>query len=123
MKFIFTFLLLSPAVAAAQTDTIQGFLITLISFIDAVLIPFLLGLAFLFFVWNAVRFFIIGGANETGQENAKNLALYSILAFVFILSFWGLVNLVADGVGLTDCTTPMSDYELRHFVGPMPAGC
>lgn len=84
-------------------------------FMNEVLIPFILGLAFLIFLINAVRFFIIGSSNTEGQENSRNLALYGVGAFVLILSLWGLVNLLANGVGLNegpciDGDTIQSDY-------------
>jgi heme A synthase len=78
-------------------------------------IPLVLGIAFLIFLINAVRFFIIGSNSTEGQENARNLALYGVGAFVLILSLWGIVNLLAGGFGLNEgpCIngdTVQSDY-------------
>ena len=110
-------LFLAPTAGFAATDTgsLQAFLGGLISFMNNVIIPFILGIAFLIFVVNVVRFFVIGGATDEGQKNAKNLALYSVGAFVFILSFWAIVNLLISGIGFnnTPCTNDTtSDYVL-----------
>lgn len=82
---------------------LQDVLPAMLNFFNDSLIPFLLGIAFLLFVWNAIKFFVIGGATDEGRENAKNLALYSIAAFVFILSFWGLINILTNGLNLDNC--------------------
>lgn len=88
---------------ASGPSGLQDVLPALFSFFDHYLIPFLLGIAFLVFVFNAIRFFVVNGATEEGRENARNLALYSLGAFVFILSFWGIVNLFTNGIGLDNC--------------------
>jgi hypothetical protein len=106
-------IVIMPAVASAQS--LQGLIGGVLGFINAVLIPFILGIAFLVFLINVVRFFIIGGNNTEGQENSRSLALYGIGAFVLILSLWGIVNLLASGFGLNegpciDGTPVQSDY-------------
>lgn len=69
-------------------------------FFSWVVIPFLFGVAFLFFVWNAIRFFVIEGNSEDGQEKAKSLMIYSLAAFVFLIIFWGVVELLTTSLGL-----------------------
>ncbi len=80
---------------------IQTFLGNILIFLNKTLVPFLIGIAFLIFLWNVVRYFIIGGSNEDDQEKARSLATWGIAAFVVMVSFWGIVNLVASGFGLT----------------------
>ena len=91
------------SMATGGPSGLQDVLPTLLGFLNDFIIPLLLSVAFVVFVWNATRFFIIGGATEEGRENAKNLALYSIATFVFILSFWGIINLFSGGLGLDNC--------------------
>jgi hypothetical protein len=89
---------------------LQTFVSNLVKFVNKTVIPFLLGIAFLIFAINAIRYFVFQGATEDGQKNAKNLATYGILAFVVILVFWGMVNLLAQSIGLEKKTAPTSDY-------------
>ena len=101
--FIALALFLLPVATHAQEDgSLQGLIAGVLGFIDTVLIPFTLGIAFLVFAMNAIRFFVIGGNNTEGQENARNLTLYGIGAFVLILSLWGLVNILSFGIGLNE---------------------
>jgi succinate dehydrogenase/fumarate reductase cytochrome b subunit len=112
---------ITPAYAYAQglEDYLENFAL----FIDGVLIPFLFGIAFLVFVVNAVRFFVLQSSNENGREKARNLMMYSILAFVFLIVFWGLINLLTSSLGLDGCDAPVSDYEQYNFTDPMQPGC
>lgn len=101
--------LFTPFVASAQS--VQTILPNLVSFLNSTIVPFLLGIAFLFFVINAIRFFVIGGSNEQDRDKAKSLAIYSMAAFVFIIIFWGLINILSSSIGLDKGTQPKSDYE------------
>ena len=104
MYYVLTLVLfLFPTISFAQSGgSLQLLLVGIGGFINVVLIPFILGIAFLIFLINAVRFFIIDGSNTEGHENARNLALYGVGAFVLILSLWGMVNILADGIGLNE---------------------
>jgi hypothetical protein len=102
------FLSLPLVVGAQQTvgtiptngGALGAYLQSIITFINNVLIPFLLAIGFAFFVWGMFRYFIVGGTNEDARESGKSLIVYSVLGFVLILVFWGIVNIVADATGL-----------------------
>jgi heme/copper-type cytochrome/quinol oxidase subunit 4 len=109
---------------SAHAQDAQTMLQNLTGFIDGTVIPFLFGITFLFFVVNVVRFFVFQGTNEDGKENARNLLTYSVLAFVFIVIFWGMINLLAGSVGLEGDTQPDSDYvDLHNGGGYAPPYC
>mgnify|MGYP007117458066 FL=1 len=97
-------LLALPAVVSAQGFSASGgeigtLLENIILFANDVLIPFILGLGFLFFVWGMFRYFIMGGADEESREKGKSLMLWALIGFVLIIVFWGIVNLVASSTG------------------------
>lgn len=91
--------------ASAQQD-----IKSVLTFSNTVLLPFILGIGFLFVVINAIRFFVIEGATEDGHEKAKALAIYGVAAFVVIVIFWGVVNLLASSFGFAGATAPTPDY-------------
>lgn len=111
----------TPLIASAQSTSFQNLFAGFIRLISDVLIPFLFGVAFLIFVINVVRYFVIGGGNEEAREKAKSVAIYSIAAFVFLVIFWGIVNMLVNsfGIGPTNCTQPSNDYDDR----PAPPDC
>lgn len=72
----------------------------ILRFIDSVVIPFILSIGFLLFVWGMFQYFIRGGANEEAKESGKSLIMYAIAGYVVILAFWGIINILTSGLGL-----------------------
>ena len=109
---IFTLLtalfIITPQIASAQS--LQVLFPSLTDFIYTIFIPFLFGIAFLIFIYNAVKYFVVESNNEKGRENAKNLALYSIGAFVFLIIFSGLVRILTEFTGLEKEKQVCPDY-------------
>ena len=85
-----------PSVAFAQS--LDLFFIGITEFFQFVLLPFLIAVAFGFFLLGLVRFAIAGSANEDGRQRAKALIIWSIVAFVLITAIFGIVNLLADSI-------------------------
>lgn len=102
--------LLLPFMSFAQTITVTTLATGFLNFVNTALIPFILGIGFLFFAINVIRYFVIGGSSQEGREKAKNLAIYGVFAFVIILIFWGVVNMLASSIGLDGKSAPTSDY-------------
>jgi len=94
----------------ADLDTVPNIIISLSYFLNNVLIPFLFAVALLLFLVNAARYFIIGGASEENRKKARNLAVYGIAAFVFLVSLWGIVNTVVSGLGIDSEESLCPDY-------------
>lgn len=88
-----------PMVAMAQFGEIDSFLLNIINFINDVLIPLVFAAALLMFIFGMFRFFIAGGADDEKREQGKSLMLYAILGFVLMVSIFGIVNLIANGLG------------------------
>ena len=84
---------------------LEQYVINFVTFVNNTVIPFLLGIAFLFFVVNAVRFFVVGGANPETKEKARSLAVYGVLAFVLVMTFWGITALLTSSLGLNQFAT------------------
>jgi len=99
-------LLVLPVVASAQlADSASGgpferLLLNILDFTNGVLIPFIIAIGFLVFVWGMFMYFIAGGANEEKKEKGKSLMIWAILGFVLIIIFWGVINLLTESTGL-----------------------
>jgi hypothetical protein len=103
-KILIGLFLFAPVLAAAQTTinrdlggigTSIGFIV---DFINKYLVPLVFALAFLFFLWGLFKYFFWN--TEEGKESGKQLMLWGIIAFVVMVSIWGIVNLLASGLGL-----------------------
>ncbi len=89
-----------PVVALAQEfGQINTFIGKITTFINNTLIPLVFGIALLVFIWGMFRFFINNGAEE--KEQGKQLAMWAVVAFVLMVSIWGIVNLIAGGLGFS----------------------
>jgi hypothetical protein len=100
---------------------LEQYIIAFVDFTNTIVIPFLLGMAFLFLVINVFRFFIIGGANTDSQEKARALALYGVGAFVLIIIFWGIINILTSTLGLMQLgqtTARCFDYDKDCDITP-----
>jgi hypothetical protein len=92
------------------SQSLFSYVVLIPVFLTNVVIPFLFGLAFLFFVWNAIRYFVIEAADDDGREKARSLALYAVAAFVFLIIFWGVVQMLVWSLGLYGAPVPCPDY-------------
>jgi len=118
-------LLVLPWVSLAQGDfltdgsggTFGQLLIDILSFINIYLIPFIIGIGFLVFVWGMFQYFIYGGANDEAKEKGRSLMVYATLGFVLIIIFWGVVNLLAASTGFTTGTNATPVGVIPNDVG------
>jgi hypothetical protein len=108
-KILASTILLAAFPLVTHAQSFQSLFTNIVIFIDRALIPFLFGIAFLFFVINVFRYFILGGSNPEAQDSAKSLALYGVAAFVFLIIFWGIVNMLVSSLGIGS-TPVQSDY-------------
>lgn len=91
-----------PMVALAQEfGQINSFVGRITTFINNTLIPLIFGIALLVFIWGMFRFFVYGGHNEEEKEKGKSLMVWATVGFVLMVSIWGIVNLLAGGLGFT----------------------
>ena len=92
-------LFLLPVVALAQFGEIDSFIAKITTFINNTLIPLIFAVALVVFMWGIFRLFIHKNAEEA--EAGKKLALYAVVGFVLMVSIWGIVNLIANGLGFS----------------------
>ena len=76
---------------------IQGYSDSIINIINSILLPVLIAIAFIVFLWGVYKYFI---QNEAEREKGKWFVLYGIIGFVVIFSVWGLVYILGDTLDL-----------------------
>lgn len=74
--------------------TLQSILESIYGVFDTYIIPFLISIAVVAFVVNVTRYFILKSDSEDGRESARRYLIWSLLGFVVIFAFWGIVNLI-----------------------------
>ena len=98
--FLLPFLASAQLAEKANGSALQLLLSNILGFTNTVLIPFIIGIGFLVFVWGMFQFFIAGGSNDEAKEKGKSLMIYATLGFVLIIVFWGVINLLTSSTGL-----------------------
>ena len=88
-----------PAVTFAQLGAIDTFFVEVIGFINNILIPLVVGIALLMFIYGLYRWLIQGGGNQSDRDAGKQLALWSIIAFFLMVTVWAIVLMIASGLG------------------------
>ena len=101
----------NPTVCSSgQVTTLQSLLCKLNELLGAVL-PFLIALGVVYFVWGVVQY-VIGG-DEEAKKKGRTKVIYGILGLVVIVGLWGLVRLVTNTFGInnvTNITLPTVPY-------------
>ncbi|OGI94939.1 hypothetical protein A2917_01910 [Candidatus Nomurabacteria bacterium RIFCSPLOWO2_01_FULL_42_17] len=62
------------------------------------IIPFLMTLGVLYFVWGVVQY-VIGGSEESKKKGREQI-IYGLIGLAVIVGVWGLVNIITNTFGL-----------------------
>lgn len=89
-----------------NTSYLSGFLQNIKTIINEDLVPVLMAIAFIVFLWGVYRYFILGAADEGKRAEGRQFVLWGVIGFVVILSLWGLVSVVQTTLGLTSTGAP-----------------
>ena len=97
---------LVPAIAFAQTTPDLGYFDTLIFQLDGVLttlVPVLIGVALVVFIWGVIRY-VTAGESDEKKVAARGIMIYGIIGLFVIVSIWGLVEILQNITGATGTT-------------------
>jgi uncharacterized membrane protein HdeD (DUF308 family) len=103
MLGVLTFL---PALAFAQSvdSTNLGTALASIRYFMNLIIPILIGLAVIVFLWGVLTF-IFNASDDEKRKSGKWMMIYGIIGIVVMVSVWGLVAFVQNSFGLENTDT------------------
>ncbi len=78
----------------------------IIGFINSFLVPALMAIAFITFLYGVYKYFILGAASDTERAEGRQFVLWGIIGLVVIFSVWGLVFLVSGTLYLVPRGAP-----------------
>ncbi len=87
-----------PSVAYAQT--IENLIISVGIWVEWI-IPIVVGLSLLYFLWGVANFIRKSG-DSGAREDAKQQMLWGIVALFVMVSVWGLVAFLQNSLGIKD---------------------
>jgi hypothetical protein len=89
-------LLALPALAVAAEPKNLKDVITLLTDILALIIPFIFSLSIVAFLWGVAQYFFSQGEK---MEEARDMMVYGVIALFVMLSVWGLVRILVKSFG------------------------
>ena len=93
----------TPLLALAQP--VGGNIIALLGLIEQVvgrLIPIVVALALIWFIWGLIQFLI--AADSEGRDDGKSKMWWGIIALFVIVSIWGIVAFIGHILGINQTT-------------------
>ena len=85
--------LLAAAAPAVTTVTSFSSLIDKVVDVLGKIVPLLIGLAVVVFLYGVLKFITAAG-DETKRKEGKDVIIYGIIGLFVMVSVWGLVNLI-----------------------------
>jgi hypothetical protein len=67
-------------------------------------IPILIALGVVYFVWGVVQYVIADG--EEAKSKGKDIMIYGVIGFAVIIGLWGFVNIIVKTFGFESTTAP-----------------
>ena len=75
--------------------------------VNDVIVPVLFAIAFIVFLYGIAKAYFFSGGSEDAVSKGHRLILWGIIAFVVMISLWGMVNVVANTLGLAGYGAPI----------------
>lgn len=83
----------SYGATVAAPSNFKGF-VSIVTGLMGQLVTIIFALTFLAFMWGIIKGWIIGGGNAESVESGKKVVVASVVAFVVMISVWGIVSLL-----------------------------
>lgn len=91
---------------AINPKYLQDYKTGIIWVINFILLPVLVAVAFITFLWGVYKYFILGADSDTERATGRQFVLWGIIGFVIIFTIWSLVNLVSVTLSLPSGKAP-----------------
>ena len=101
-KFLFISSLFTPGIALAATfNNITELLNFFTNLISKSVIPLLIALSVMYFMWGASTF-IRSADDASKRAEGRQFMIYGIIALFVLISFWGLVAVLSNTFGVNN---------------------
>lgn len=121
-KFLYVLPVLAlPLIAGAATALDLGGVNSSITTIIATMnniVPLLIGVAVLVFLWGVLKFVLAGSDDAAKRKDARGFMIWGLVSIFIMVSVWGLVGLLQSSFGLN--TTETSGVKIVPL--PTPSG-
>lgn len=113
-KILFALLFLTPLISQAQFGGVDTFFSNATGFLGLILVPAVIAVSLVVFLWGLFTYFIVGGGDESQRAKGKGYIIYGVLGLLLITIVWGVVNFLAEGL-VTGMGQTTPDASLKVF--------
>jgi hydrogenase-4 membrane subunit HyfE len=117
-KIIASLIALVPTLVSAQAITDINSLTYKLTNIGNTVIQILIAFAVLYIIFNVVRY-ILAAESADKRKEIGTAILWSIVGLFFILSIWGLVNILSNTFR-TNTNAPIQQYPVLQYPQQIP---
>lgn len=110
----------SSSFCSATVRNIGDLICKLASILNAI-IPLLVAIGVVYFVWGVVRY-VIGDGDEA-KKKGRDQIIYGLIGFVVILGMWGLVRIVTNTFGISASAPNISNVTSVITANNNGGGC
>jgi len=79
---------------------VGGGLTGVIGALNMVVVPIIITLAFLYFIWGVINYFFIHGDEEGKRAEGRQFVLWGVIGLVVLFSIWGILNILLSTLGI-----------------------
>ncbi len=79
--------------------SIQQLGTTILQFMERIVVPFIMTLALLAFIWGVLHYIRHGG-EDAEREQGRQFMLWGIIGLAVMVSVWGLVRMLTNTIGV-----------------------
>ena len=97
------------------STTICAVATNIIYLINGVLVPVLFAVSFIVFLYGIAKTYIFSAGEPEEVAKGHKLLMWGIIAFVVMISIWGLVNVVANTFGLAGAYAPPTPSSISPY--------
>lgn len=89
----------------------------IISTINNILVPVIFAIAFIVFLWGIANAYVLSRGNEAKVKQGHQLILWGLVGFFFMLSIWGLVNILVNTFNISGGSGPPTPTYFPYTYG------
>lgn len=79
-----------------MNSTLSAYKDLIVGTINNILVPIIIAIAFIVFLWGVFKYYIKGAEDESSRASGHQFILWGIIGFVIITSVWALVNIASS---------------------------
>ncbi len=75
--------------------TFKDYVSAIIYLMNHEIVPIILGLSLITFLWGVAHYYIMHATDSNEQEHARSFMLWGFIGMVLLFTVWGLVNIIS----------------------------